>query len=195
MWPWRVKMPIPNLLMLVLVLMLMLRNVLATVCCRFGSWSLAKSLFALFFLRAWDQMGQKGQYLAKYANFGPNLAVFGPKIHFLEWVKFWYPQTREPMRHLFRVENVDRLGSNWSLWTKMCNFDPNIGIFGAKSHLFCFGIAIFVNTAYHQYNREYNFHIRTTPKKFCFRAMGHFPGLTTVLGHFRLFPLRYYKYP
>merc|ERR1711884_283498 len=37
----------------------------------------------LFFGQALDQMGQKCQYLAKNANFGPNLAVFGPKIQFL----------------------------------------------------------------------------------------------------------------
>ena len=36
---------------------------------------------ALFFVQALDQMGQKYQYLAKNASFGPNLAVFGPKIH------------------------------------------------------------------------------------------------------------------
>ena len=38
------------------------------------------TLFALFFGRAWDEMGQKCQYLAKNAIFGPNLAVFGTKI-------------------------------------------------------------------------------------------------------------------
>ena len=41
MWPWRVKMPTHNLMRLLLVLMLMLRNVLMTVWCRSGSWSLA----------------------------------------------------------------------------------------------------------------------------------------------------------
>ena len=38
MWPWRVKMPTQNLLRLLLLLMLVIRIVLATVCCRFGSW-------------------------------------------------------------------------------------------------------------------------------------------------------------
>ena len=42
-----------------------------------------KTSFALFFGWAWDQMGQKKQKLAKNANFGPNLAVIGPKKHFL----------------------------------------------------------------------------------------------------------------
>ena len=40
------------------------------------------------------------------------------------------------MRHLLSVENIDRSGSNWPLGTKMCTFDPQIWIFGAKSHFF-----------------------------------------------------------
>merc|ERR1712012_509678 len=41
------------------------------------------TLFTLFFGRALDKMSKKWQYLAqndKNADFGPNLAVFGPKI-------------------------------------------------------------------------------------------------------------------
>ena len=44
MWPWRVKMPTQNLLRLLLLLMLVMRIVLATVCCRFGSWGLVIKL-------------------------------------------------------------------------------------------------------------------------------------------------------
>merc|ERR1712012_415261 len=40
------------------------------------------NLSALFFDQFLDQMGQKCQYLAENASFGPNLAVFGPKIQF-----------------------------------------------------------------------------------------------------------------
>ena len=40
------------------------------------------NLSALFFGQALDQMGQKCQYLAQNASFGPNLAVFGPKSQF-----------------------------------------------------------------------------------------------------------------
>ena len=39
------------------------------------------TLFALFLDRAWDQMDQKGQYLAKNANFG----CFGAK----KFIFFW----------------------------------------------------------------------------------------------------------
>ena len=41
------------------------------------------NLSALFFGHALDQMGQKCRYLALNASFGPYLAFFGPKIHFL----------------------------------------------------------------------------------------------------------------
>ena len=57
-------------------------------------------------------------------------------------------------------------------------------------------IAIFVNRAFPQYARGYNFPIQTTPpKKFCFQAMGHFWGLTPVFGRFGLVSLHYNKYP
>ena len=36
------------------------------------------------------------------------------------------------MRHVFRVEDIDRCGSNWQLGTKMCNFDPKVWIFGKR---------------------------------------------------------------
>ena len=99
------------------------------------------------------------------------------------------------MRHLFCVENIDRCGSNWLLRTKMGNFDRKVWIFGAKSQFLCFEIMIFVNRAHHQYSRGNKFPIQTTPKKFCFWAMGYFPGLTPFFGHFEPFPLCYYKYP
>ena len=73
------------------------------------------------------------------------------------------------MRHLFRVENIDRCDSNWPLGTKMCNF--------------CMVIAIFVNRAYHQYAWGYNFPIRVTPKKMCVSELS---GLTPVFGRFGL---------
>ena len=126
------------------------------------------TLFALFFGQAWDQTGQNGRYLAKNASFGPNLAVFGSKINFLGggWSKtFGTLITGELVRHLFRVENIDRCDSNWPLGTKMCIFCPqSLDIWGQKSIL-CFGISIFVNKGYHQYTQGYNFPILTIPKK------------------------------
>ena len=68
------------------------------------------NLSALFFGQALDQMGQKCRYFAKNVSFGPKLAVFGPKINFFggREYNFWYPRVGSPMRHLFRVENIDR---------------------------------------------------------------------------------------
>ena len=40
------------------------------------------NLCVLFFGQSLDQMGQKCRCLAQNASFGPNLAVFGPKIQF-----------------------------------------------------------------------------------------------------------------
>ena len=95
-----------------------------------------QNLSALFFGQALYQMGQK-------------MPIFGPKCQF--WAKFgrfwarnpifWgqgvkIPRIGIPMRHLFRVENIDRWGSNWPLGAKMCFFDPKIWIFGAKSQFF-----------------------------------------------------------
>ena len=37
-------------------------------------------LVGIVFGHPWDQMGQKCQYLAKKGNFGPNLAIYEPKI-------------------------------------------------------------------------------------------------------------------
>ena len=94
------------------------------------------NFFELFLVLYWI----KCSYLAKNVSFGPIFAVFGPKIYFWSngWMEqiFLYPQIKEPMGHLFRVENIDRLGSNWPLGTKMCNFDSKIWIFVAKSQFF-----------------------------------------------------------
>ena len=50
------------------------------------------NLSALFFGQFLDQMGQKCQYLAENASFGPNLAVFGrisnPKIYIADFGNF-----------------------------------------------------------------------------------------------------------
>ena len=55
MWPWRVKMPTQNLLRLLLLLTLVMRIVLATVCCRFGSWGL---VIKLNFCSDFEHFGQ-----------------------------------------------------------------------------------------------------------------------------------------
>ena len=132
---------------------------------RFGSHIRENNLgtvFVLCFGQAWDQMAPKCQYLEKKKNnFGPNLSVFGPKILFWEG----YPHNnREPIRHLFRVENIDRWGSDRSLGKKCALTPKYLEILGQKS-IFHFVIAIFVNRAYQQYTRGYKFPTGTTLKK------------------------------
>ena len=59
------------------------------------------TLFAWLFGWAWDEMGQKGQCLAKKKpTFGQKIHCFGGREK-----NFWYLHIREPMRHLFRVKN------------------------------------------------------------------------------------------
>merc|ERR1712004_879195 len=133
---------------------------------------------------------------------GPKMPIFGPKCQFLakfglfwaqnpiflgQGVKFWYPRIGIPMRHLFRVENIDRWGSNWPLGAKMCFFDPKIWIFGAKSQFFCLVIAIFVDGTNDHYTRGSNFPIGTTPKKLSVSELGVIfwgsPLFLAVFGH------------
>ena len=97
------------------------------------------NLSALFFGQSLDQMGQKCRYLAKYVSFWPNLTVFEPKILVQGgWSKVFgiLISGNQCMKHLIRVEKIDWCGSNWPLGTKMCNFDPKIGIFWAKCQFF-----------------------------------------------------------
>ena len=63
-----------------------------------------RHLVCIIFSQAWDQMGQKRQNLAQNVSYGPNLAVLGPKFHWggME-EKFWHPNIRKPIRHIFRV--------------------------------------------------------------------------------------------
>ena len=69
------------------------------------------------------------------------------------------------MRHLFLC------WKHWTVQLKLAARDENVqfwpknfDIWGQKS-FFCMVIAIFVNWAYHQYARGYNFPIQTTPKR------------------------------
>ena len=107
---------------------------------------------------------------AKFGGFSANNSFFGGDA-----VKLLAPSNQ---------------GTNGTpLLCAMCNFDLKFWIFGAKSHFFCFGIAIFVNRAYHQFTQGYNSPMGTTPKNFRIRARGHFLGLTPVFGRFWPFPL------
>ena len=93
------------------------------------------------------------------------------------------------MRHLFRVENIDRWDSNWPLGAKMCFFDPKIWIFGAKSQ-FLFCNRDFCQQSISQlYQGLQLSHSDHPEKNVCFQAMGHFPGLTPFFCHFGPFPL------
>ena len=71
-------------------------------------------MVASFFGRPWDQMGQKCQYLAEKASFGPNFAVFGPKIliFYGSKQKFGTIITEKPPRQLVRTVFWSGIWSN-----------------------------------------------------------------------------------
>ena len=127
---------------------------------------------------------------AKNKSSCPNLAIFGPKINFLRgWGKtigilFWYPHIREPIRHLFRVEDIERCGSNWPLGTKCAILTQKFGYLGPKFNI------LFWNRDFCQQGIT-PVHLGPPRKKFRFWAMGHFFGVTPVFDHFGLVSLRY----
>ena len=82
------------------------------------------------------------------------------------------------MRHLIRIENIDRWGPNWPLEEKMCFFDPKIWIFGAKSHFFLFWNCNFPTISPVYPGLQLFFFLDHPEKVVYFWGMGHFPGLT-----------------
>ena len=100
--------------------------------------------------------------------------LFAPNIQ-----NFWFPLIREPMRHLFVLKH-------WPVRLQLAARDKNVQFWpqnldvrGQKSSLFIW-ISQFLSTGH------------TTsipgaitfpfPKKFCSRAMGHFPGQWNLVG-------------
>ena len=110
-------------------------------------------------------IGPKCQFCAKFGRFWAINPIFWGK-----GVKLLVPSYRESNETPFSCWNhwsvrlqLAARGENVLFWPK------NLDIWGQKS-IFCMVIAIFVNRAYHQYTRGYNFPIRTTPKENLFRA-------------------------
>ena len=98
------------------------------------------NLSALFFGHALDQVGQKCRYLAQNASFGPNLAVFGPKILiFREEASFGTKMTEKPPKHLVRIVFCwvwDEMGQNCPYLAENGSFGPNLAVFGPKIQFF-----------------------------------------------------------
>ena len=94
-------------------------------------------MFASFFGQPWDQMGQKCQYLAKKVNFGPNLAVYGPKILTFMWVSksFGIHKTENHLGNLFELffnQAFDQMGQKCPYLAKYASFGPNLAVYGPK---------------------------------------------------------------
>ena len=103
----------------------------------------------------------------------PKKAYFRPNLAFGDEVKLLVP--------LYQGTNETLLScwKNWMVWFQLAARD--------ESNFFCFGIAIFVNRAYHQYAQGYNFPILTTPQKISFSELGFIfwgsPLFLALLGH------------
>ena len=86
-------------------------------------------------------MGHKCQYLAKKANFGPNLAVYGPKIlGFMGVSKSSGTHiTEKSRRQLFQIVFWSGMGSNgpkYPYLTTSASFGPNLAVFGPNNPIF-----------------------------------------------------------
>ena len=88
--------------------------------------------FPMFLVGHSTTIDQKGKYLAQNDQ----------KYQFL--AKFLREEAK-PIRHLFRVKNIDWWGSNGLLGTKKCNFNPpNFDVWDLMS-FFCFETAAFTS--------------------------------------------------
>ena len=93
------------------------------------------NLFASFFGQALDQMGQKCRYLAQNASFGPNLAVFGPKILIFMGVSKSFGTNitenhLDNLSALFFGQALDQMGQKCRYLAENASFGPNLAVFG-----------------------------------------------------------------
>ena len=88
--------------------------------------------------------------MTKNADFGPNLAVFGPKILIFMGVskKFWYQHNRKPPRQLVRIVFWSGIRSNGpknaDIWPKMPVLGQIWPFLGPKSIFWGQGVKILV---------------------------------------------------
>ena len=95
-------------------------------------------MFASFFGRQWDQMGQKFQYLAQKANFGPTLSVYGPKILIFRAISksFGTQITKKTPFNLFNFfelffsRALDQMDQKCPYLAKNAHIWPNISVLG-----------------------------------------------------------------
>ena len=124
------------------------------------------TLFALFFGRAWDQMGQKCQNLAKNAKFG----CFWTKNPFLgEGVKLLVPS--------YQGNNVTPLScsKHWPARLQLTARDGNVQFWPQNFHIWG-QKSIFVDRAYHQLPGATTFPFGPPWKIFSFLSYGLFSG-------------------
>ena len=108
--------------------------------------------------------------------------------HGIKWAKHSFFGWREPIWHLFCIENIDRWGSNWPPRTKMRNFDPKIWKFGAKIQFFVLE-SRFLSTVYFTLRAgAITFPFGPPQKSFPFPSYGSFFGAHPCFWPFRAIP-------
>ena len=92
------------------------------------------TMFALFFGQAWDEMGQKCQYLAQ----NDQICIFWAKLGHL-WAKnpnsfgVSIHKTENYLGNLFKLffgRALDQMGQNCPHMVKNASFGPNLAVFG-----------------------------------------------------------------
>ena len=97
-------------------------------------------MFALFFGWAWDEMGQKCQYLAQ----NDQICIFWAKLGRL-WAKnpnflgVSIHKTENYLGNLFKLffgQALDQMGQKCQYLAQIASFGPNLAVFGPKIQFF-----------------------------------------------------------
>ena len=104
-------------------------------------------MFALFVVGHWTKCAKNGNIWpkrTKNADFGPNLAVFGPKILiFMEVSESFGTNITENhlgnLSPLFFIQAIDQMGQKCRYFAKNVSFGPNLAVLGPKILIFTGG--------------------------------------------------------
>ena len=102
------------------------------------------TLFTLFFGQHWTKCAKNGNIwpkMTKNADFGPNLAVFGPKILIFMGVSKSFGTNitenhQDNLSALFFGQALDRIGEKCRYLAQNASFGPNLAIFGPQIQFF-----------------------------------------------------------
>ena len=102
------------------------------------------TLFTLFLVRHWTKCAKNGNIwpkMTKNADFGPNLAIFGPKsLIFMGLSKSFGTNITENhfgnLSALFFGQALDQVGQKCRYLAQNASFGPNLAVLGPKNQFF-----------------------------------------------------------